>query len=86
METRFAKENGSAYARGFANQAKVRHCLLCTTMDAPGRVLRGYIPQIWPKDLSDQLYFHVELVPSYAWTPRTPDFVSKRVRYESWKW
>ncbi|KAD4180255.1 hypothetical protein E3N88_28846 [Mikania micrantha] len=47
--------------------------------------IQAAIPRLWPAKNSDSLYFCVEDVESYAWTPRTPKSVEKRASYEHLK-
>ncbi|KAD2805254.1 hypothetical protein E3N88_38631 [Mikania micrantha] len=68
---------------GFLN--RLQHMIVQTQMKPYPQDLSLFIPQIWPVRTSDLLYFHVEDVKSYAWTPRTPKSVHERVSYHDLK-
>ena len=44
-------------------------------------IVQASIPRFWLDESAKLLYFRVEDVESYAWTPRTPKSVEKRRRY-----
>ncbi|KAD4178412.1 hypothetical protein E3N88_27003 [Mikania micrantha] len=45
------------------------------------RIFQASLPRDWLDETAIFLYFRVDNVESFAWTPRTPKSVEKRVRY-----